>query len=783
MFQASRALFLYCTSPVHMGAGAAIGTIDNPVQRERHTGHPMLAGSGLKGALRHHLQSDGWSQVLDDGYTTPLLERVFGPEAASDRLHAGALSLADAQIVLFPVRSLRHSFVYLTCPTALGRLLRLLEFSDGEKPAWDLGPLAELQRDQCASHNQDLHEEGSPRVVLESFEFQVSSKLSKLSSQIGAWLGARAVDPRPSLAYFRKKLTDDLVIVHDDRFSYFVQAATIVEPHVRIDDATGTASDGGLFYTENVPPESLFLSVTMASRERRPTPKPTPPPVPKPPRARAPSRHRRPPRTAPRRRSTPTASSISWSMETPTSTASSTSSSRSAAMPRSVVVRCSCASSGRRTRPPTRSTAITRRVGEMSGQSLDHGRASFAWERVVHHADAEYATLAKSAPAMVMANGLLQSLAFLRSKAPRSNAHRNLCDDVLRWFGQPGSPWRSPQGTRTRTTRLATTTSPASSSQRPPTPTSARPRRPWRSSSGCDTSPPHTRSPRRRPRNRLRRRTTVPAAVPDYVAELVRGATDVPPGHQHRLYFAAWNGQWDQAPNFDADVYGRYLDRLTTNRAWSDAARALTNRQAGLAETVPRVLSRVATARSPLVTGVGIEHPSENGFAFYDPHGVPFLPGSSVKGVLRRAAEELALWSDAPWDLAHVWWWFGFEAGSIYLSRHDEDSGRPRWLQPGASATRPGLPIRTCRFSHPCSREPSRGATARLALAPEQVSPRRAPAIRRSSSDQLPRAPLLLGRVRTATVGARRSPSRRRHVGALPRLLPGHKQDPQQRPG
>ena len=63
MFQASRALFLYCTSPVHMGAGAAIGTIDNPVQRERHTGHPALAGSGLKGALRHHLQSDGWGQA------------------------------------------------------------------------------------------------------------------------------------------------------------------------------------------------------------------------------------------------------------------------------------------------------------------------------------------------------------------------------------------------------------------------------------------------------------------------------------------------------------------------------------------------------------------------------------------------------------------------------------------------------------------------------------------------------------------------------------------------
>ena len=53
MFQTKDAMFIYCVSPVHMGAGSAIGIIDNPIQRERHTGHPVMAGSGLKGALRH----------------------------------------------------------------------------------------------------------------------------------------------------------------------------------------------------------------------------------------------------------------------------------------------------------------------------------------------------------------------------------------------------------------------------------------------------------------------------------------------------------------------------------------------------------------------------------------------------------------------------------------------------------------------------------------------------------------------------------------------------------
>jgi CRISPR-associated protein Cmr4 len=40
MFEAQQLVFYSCVSPVHMGAGQAIGVIDNPIQREVHTGHP-----------------------------------------------------------------------------------------------------------------------------------------------------------------------------------------------------------------------------------------------------------------------------------------------------------------------------------------------------------------------------------------------------------------------------------------------------------------------------------------------------------------------------------------------------------------------------------------------------------------------------------------------------------------------------------------------------------------------------------------------------------------------
>lgn len=71
---------------------------------------------------------------------------------------------------------------------------------------------------------------------------------------------------------------------------------------------------------------------------------------------------------------------------------------------------------------------------------------------------------------------------------------------------------------------------------------------------------------------------------------------------------------------------------------------ALSARQRVLAQTVPAdaLLTIEATATAPFTTGLGNEHPLENGFAFLNPYGLPYLPGSGVKGVLRQAARELA---------------------------------------------------------------------------------------------------------------------------------------------
>lgn len=243
MFTKQKAMFIYAVSPLHMGAGTALGLIDNPIQREVHTDWPSIAGSGIKGAIRHTLSGE-------DGWKNGKLAAIFGPDAGAE-LHAGAISFTDAQIVCFPVRSLRRAFVYATCPTALARLARLT----GEDYK-----LPEVEESDALITNDALIQDG--RLILEALAF--NPRKEQALTTIAESLTLSALPE----GFFADKLKTDLVILSDTDFTHFVKNSTLVEPHVRIDDATGTADGGGLFYTENLPPETLLVSLLMASDTR-----------------------------------------------------------------------------------------------------------------------------------------------------------------------------------------------------------------------------------------------------------------------------------------------------------------------------------------------------------------------------------------------------------------------------------------------------------------------------------------------------------------------------------
>ena len=98
------------------------------------------------------------------------------------------------------------------------------------------------------------------------------------------------------------------------------------------------------------------------------------------------------------------------------------------------------------------------------------------------------------------------------------------------------------------------------------------------------------------------------AAVPRYLGQ---NFTGTPPGHRFGLYFDAWDQQWKIPDSEKREA----LKRVTTlNDATRTLLNGLRNRQKALADDLGDSVWRLpAKSTAPFMTGLGNEHPLENG--------------------------------------------------------------------------------------------------------------------------------------------------------------------------
>jgi CRISPR-associated protein Cmr4 len=228
----TRILHLFTRTPLHVGAGASVGAIDQPVQRERHTGFPIIPGSSIKGVLRDHLKAIGPDEI----------DKQFGKGADGKEFAAGHLSFGEARLVAFPVRSAKGAFALAVSPLTLRRLNR--------DAGWNL-PVPEMPADMHCLAGPKLVIPGKSAVVLEEYRFAVDGDFPKEWEEKLTSLLSDAV-----LAGAAGRF----VLLSDGDLSHFAVNACQVNQHVRIDDKTGTADDGGLFNEETVPSETLFYA-------------------------------------------------------------------------------------------------------------------------------------------------------------------------------------------------------------------------------------------------------------------------------------------------------------------------------------------------------------------------------------------------------------------------------------------------------------------------------------------------------------------------------------------
>ncbi|MEW6750605.1 MAG: type III-B CRISPR module RAMP protein Cmr4 [Candidatus Latescibacterota bacterium] len=248
---------LYALTPVHAGSGQALGTVDLPIQRERHTNWPQVQSSGMKGAFRDWFTRYFEEKGLASGNgaarseAEELAKRVFGCEEGGEGSdgQAGAVAVTDARLLGFPVRSSAAPFVWTTCPALLARLIKDLALTG---TVVDLAACPSPGADECFAVN---FSPAAKPLVLEDMALTVAQAPAGL---------AAIKDTYNRLA----PGADRLVLVSDQAFSFLVETATEVQPQIKIDADTGTTTDGSLRYQELLPADSILYSLVFFGRER-----------------------------------------------------------------------------------------------------------------------------------------------------------------------------------------------------------------------------------------------------------------------------------------------------------------------------------------------------------------------------------------------------------------------------------------------------------------------------------------------------------------------------------
>jgi CRISPR-associated protein Cmr4 len=247
-------LFIYTETSLHAGTGATVSVVDLPIQRERTTQYPLVQGSGVKGALRqtitHQLGEERKHEV----------EMVFGPDTNNGDDHAGAVSIGDARIVLFPVRSLMGVFAYITCPYVLARISRDVP----NFPALSRKPSESQALVTKTTHVADSKQNG--KVVLEEFSFDALDDSDVTS--IANWFVNHALPNTPIYQYWRDNLPSKLVILPDNAFTDFVINSTEITTRVKIEPAKKTVKKGALWTQESLPADTLLMSKIVIYKSR-----------------------------------------------------------------------------------------------------------------------------------------------------------------------------------------------------------------------------------------------------------------------------------------------------------------------------------------------------------------------------------------------------------------------------------------------------------------------------------------------------------------------------------
>ncbi len=255
MFEKSAIGIIIAETPIHCGTGQDIGIVDQPIQRERYTNYPIIQGSEIKGVFRQYYEENS-------------KEEIFGPEESKEEGgdFASAVSFGDARILLFPIKSLKSTYVWITSIDVLSRFQRILKISsiNIDIPI----PKKESNDNEIIIFDNSIKLEENNNVVIEEYLFKAKNAENNLKIQDFA----NQIIPNSDdeYKYLKESLTKKMCIVSNDIFKEFIEMSTEIITRIKIDDETGVVAKGALWTEEYLPTDTILYFPIFVTSSRKP---------------------------------------------------------------------------------------------------------------------------------------------------------------------------------------------------------------------------------------------------------------------------------------------------------------------------------------------------------------------------------------------------------------------------------------------------------------------------------------------------------------------------------
>lgn len=234
--------YSYLLTPLHTGASSQAGNLMG-IAREAQTEFPYLPSSSLRGKIRSVLES-----MHPEEAGALFGERIKDGQQPTE----GEVWFVDATLLLFPVASYSHQFVWITCPLWLSRWNRWLRSDQ----------LESLIKEWRSLLNKSL-EDGGKSAIASITGNQIylqgallnESEIEPINPKAACWDCFKSIPDGNGILDLEQKL----VILSDHDCAGLVETGLQREVRVALEEGEKTAKDGSFRSEEAIPSETILF--------------------------------------------------------------------------------------------------------------------------------------------------------------------------------------------------------------------------------------------------------------------------------------------------------------------------------------------------------------------------------------------------------------------------------------------------------------------------------------------------------------------------------------------